>query len=60
VGARGGGGGVGGCLLGRYERRFGGKEVTVYFTLFVSVLTDQDVHVCVCVFNFSAFLMIRR
>jgi len=37
------------CLVGRDERRFGGKEVRADFIPFVSVLTVEDVHVCVCV-----------
>jgi hypothetical protein len=35
--------------VGRDERRFGGKEVTAYFAPFVSVITVEDVHVCVYV-----------
>jgi len=38
------------CLVGRDERRFGGKEVTAYFAPFVSDLTVEDVHVCAHVY----------
>jgi hypothetical protein len=45
------------CLVGTDERRFEGKKVRADFAPFVSVLTVEDVHECVCVCNFNAVLM---